>query len=336
MVGKNGQPSQHVARCLNNIVQIVCNSYKNPEPVIGSDCPTAEGSVNGSLTISIAPRRPRGHIADDGQAPAEQVSTATCLFGGRFQASEEGWRAGLSIHQEPNWRSLLPLSATWAVLDWVSRFQGEPAAMPRNIEIKAGIAGVDDLIPRAAAIADKGHVDIAQDDTFFRCESGLKLRTLSRRQASSFYRRPDQQGPKESYYRITPTNEPDTSCETHPACGRFGRVRKQRTLFLVGRTRIHLDRVKGWGHFLELEVVLEDTNRARWGCTRNGASRYRHRRRHLALQRQPGHNKGARGAMLFEPIQSRLIEGALSGLACNRKGDTCLSLFPLKGLHKFS
>jgi predicted adenylyl cyclase CyaB len=33
-------------------------------------------------------------------------------------------------------------------------------------------------------------------------------------------------------------------------------VRKQRTLYLVGRTRVHLDRVESLGHFLELEVVL--------------------------------------------------------------------------------
>ena len=42
------------------------------------------------------------------------------------------------------------------------------------------------------------------------------------------------------------------------ALGECGRVRKQRTLFLAGKTRIHLDEVEGLGAFLELEVVLSD------------------------------------------------------------------------------
>jgi len=42
------------------------------------------------------------------------------------------------------------------------------------------------------------------------------------------------------------------------ALGAAGRVRKERTLYLIGRTRVHLDRVEGLGDFLELEVVLAD------------------------------------------------------------------------------
>jgi len=49
------------------------------------------------------------------------------------------------------------------------------------------------------------------------------------------------------------------------AYGQAGRVRKHRTLFLAGRTRIHLDKVEGLGDFLELEVVLEEGESAEKG-----------------------------------------------------------------------
>jgi predicted adenylyl cyclase CyaB len=42
------------------------------------------------------------------------------------------------------------------------------------------------------------------------------------------------------------------------AYGIAGRVRKQRMLFIIGRTRVHLDRVEHLGDWLELEVVLEE------------------------------------------------------------------------------
>lgn len=133
--------------------------------------------------------------------------------------------------------------------------------MPRNIEIKARIASVEALTPSAAAIADQGPFEIAQDDTFFACEAGrLKLRVFSAEQGELiFYRRANQQGPKESFYLRSPTSAPDTLREALSlAYGQAGRVQKHRTLFLVGRTRVHLDRVIGLGHFVELEVVLKD------------------------------------------------------------------------------
>lgn len=133
--------------------------------------------------------------------------------------------------------------------------------MARNVEIKARIESVEALFPRAAALADHGPTEIVQDDTFFACERGrLKLRAFSATHGQLiFYRRPDQKGPKESFYLISPTSSPDTLREALTlAYGQAGRVRKLRTLFLVGRTRIHLDRVEDLGHFLELEVVMAE------------------------------------------------------------------------------
>ncbi len=133
--------------------------------------------------------------------------------------------------------------------------------MARNIEIKAHIENVEAVIPKAAALADQGPIEIIQDDTFFTCQNGrLKLRAFSSTEGELiFYRRPDQAGPKESFYLISPTSAPDVLRESLSlAYGQAGRVRKHRTLFLVDRTRIHLDRVEDLGHFLELEVVLSD------------------------------------------------------------------------------
>lgn len=141
-------------------------------------------------------------------------------------------------------------------------------SLARNIEIKARIESIDALTLKAAAIADKGPIEIVQDDTFFRCETGrLKLRAFSGTEGELiFYRRANQAGPKESFYLRTPTSATETLRESlSMAYGQVGRVRKHRTLFLVGRTRVHLDKVEGLGHFLELEVVLEEGEPAEIG-----------------------------------------------------------------------
>jgi predicted adenylyl cyclase CyaB len=133
--------------------------------------------------------------------------------------------------------------------------------LARNIEIKAHIPSVAAVLERAAALADQGPTEIRQDDTFFECRSGrLKLRTFADGEGELiFYRRTDAHGPKESFYVRTPTAAPDSLRETLAlAYGVVGRVRKSRTLFIAGRTRIHLDIVENLGHFLELEVVLRE------------------------------------------------------------------------------
>ena len=133
--------------------------------------------------------------------------------------------------------------------------------MARNIEIKARTESVESLAPKAAAIAREGPIEIVQDDTFFRCDTGrLKLRVFSDDNGEPiFYRRANQQGPKESFHLRSPTSAPETLRDALSfAYGQVGRVRKHRTLFFVGRTRVHLDRVEGLGDFIEFEVVLAD------------------------------------------------------------------------------
>jgi predicted adenylyl cyclase CyaB len=141
-------------------------------------------------------------------------------------------------------------------------------SMARNIEIKAAIESVSTLHPRVAALTTSGPTELDQDDTFFRCENGrLKLRTFSAESGELiFYQRAEQQGQKVSFYLISPTSSPGTLRQLLTLShGQVGRVQKHRTVFLVGRTRVHLDCVKGLGDFLELEVVLKDGEKAEKG-----------------------------------------------------------------------
>ena len=133
--------------------------------------------------------------------------------------------------------------------------------MPRNIEIKARIPSIEAIELQVAALADHGPIEMVQDDTFFGCERGrLKLRVFSVDKGELiFYRRADQKASKESFFVISQTDSPDSLRGTLSlAYGQTGRVRKRRTLYLAGRTRIHLDRVEDLGDFIEFEVVMAD------------------------------------------------------------------------------
>jgi predicted adenylyl cyclase CyaB len=178
--------------------------------------------------------------------------------------------------------------------------------MARNVEIKARIESVAALTPRVAELATEGPIEIAQDDTFFNCVTGrLKLRAFSNDLGELiFYRRANQTGPKESFYIRSPTSSPETLRESLSlAYGQIGRIRKYRTLFLVGRTRVHLDRVESLGHFLELEVVLADDESTDAGV------------------------REARELMdLLGVRPEQLIEGAYLDLMLDRQGESALPL----------
>ena len=129
----------------------------------------------------------------------------------------------------------------------------------KNIEIKARILDVGSMMSKVRALCSTDPIKIHQTDTFFHCDNGrLKLREFGDGSGELiYYKRKDSAGPKLSEYFRYQTNDPDGLKNAMiPAYGVYGVVQKERTLIIYDQTRIHIDKVKYLGDFLELEVVL--------------------------------------------------------------------------------
>uniref|UniRef100_A0ACB8FM04 Uncharacterized protein n=2 Tax=Sphaerodactylus townsendi TaxID=933632 RepID=A0ACB8FM04_9SAUR len=136
--------------------------------------------------------------------------------------------------------------------------------MPANVEIKARVQNLTQLMSNAERLSGSPGCVILQTDTFFSVPCGrLKLRDFrDGRGQLIFYDRPDAHGPKLSHYAISPTEDPTgLAAVLSQALGVKGVVKKHRRLYMVGQTRVHVDRVEGLGDFMELEVVLEEQQR---------------------------------------------------------------------------
>lgn len=136
--------------------------------------------------------------------------------------------------------------------------------MARNVEIKAMIPAENfaSLRERAKALATSGPIKLVQTDTFFNARQGrLKLREFDDATAELiFYQRPDCEGPKTSNYVRSQCDAETMKAALAGAIGISGVVQKNREVFFVDQTRLHLDDVDGLGTFLELEVVLQDND----------------------------------------------------------------------------
>ena len=132
--------------------------------------------------------------------------------------------------------------------------------MNRNVEIKARAADLAAVRRRVERLADEGPTVLEQEDTFLACPRGrLKLRRFADSAPAEliYYERADGTAPKESRYVVHRVADPDGLHQVlSAALGVRGVVRKRRTLYRVGPTRVHLDEVEGLGSFVELEVVL--------------------------------------------------------------------------------
>ncbi|MBL4673935.1 MAG: class IV adenylate cyclase [Arenicella sp.] len=144
--------------------------------------------------------------------------------------------------------------------------------MAQNIEIKARATNVASQLKLGEQISDKTLVTLVQSDTFFNVVDGrLKLREFSDAFSDAkaqliFYRRVDTSGPKLSEYHITETDDAaGLKSVLQKAYGIRQVVNKVRSLYMVGRTRLHFDAVENLGDFIELEVVLDEHDSVQGG-----------------------------------------------------------------------
>jgi len=137
-----------------------------------------------------------------------------------------------------------------------------------NVEIKARARDFEGQRLRAEALASESAERLVQEDTFFNVVAGrLKLRKFENGPAELIqYDRDESRGPKESTYIVFRTTDPEGLKEVLArSLGIRAVVRKRRTVYFFGKTRIHLDQVEGLGSFIEIEVVLGPGQDTRYG-----------------------------------------------------------------------
>jgi predicted adenylyl cyclase CyaB len=133
----------------------------------------------------------------------------------------------------------------------------------QNIEIKARVKdhkAIEKLLKSASAEKVE---KLIQKDTYFNSEnSRLKLREINDKKFVLIqYDRADQKKAKVSEYSIYETKAPDKlkSCLIK-SLGIKTIIEKVRVLYQIKNTRIHLDKVKDLGSFIELETVVKDAS----------------------------------------------------------------------------
>ncbi|XP_075990116.1 uncharacterized protein LOC142985754 [Anticarsia gemmatalis] len=132
----------------------------------------------------------------------------------------------------------------------------------RNVEIKAKITDYDNICKVAEELSGKPTEIINQDDTFYIVNDGrLKLMTYKDSSATLVrYNRDDEGGPKLSNYELLDLDSVKAKvldAMLRKSLGIRGRVIKERKLYMVDQTRIHIDTVHDLGQYMELEVVLK-------------------------------------------------------------------------------
>lgn len=137
-------------------------------------------------------------------------------------------------------------------------------------EIKAKLLDYDATMKTLHKHCGNSKEVVNQEDIFFECKKGkLKLRIFDNNKADLiFYTRDKEDGIKNCKFVTYNSDDPEALKNVLSASFEIiGSVIKTRTLYLYNDIRIHIDKVKSLGEFIEIEIPINNANRSESGTT---------------------------------------------------------------------
>ncbi len=134
----------------------------------------------------------------------------------------------------------------------------------KNIELKIFLDDFKEITTLLKKTGARYKERLYQTDTYYNCKTGrLKLREINKRDFQLiFYQRPDRGSSRVSNYEILNIKRGRLKAIKSVLSKSFGEkniIKKERRLWVYKNTRIHLDKVRGAGNFLELETEIKNS-----------------------------------------------------------------------------
>lgn len=132
--------------------------------------------------------------------------------------------------------------------------------MPVNLEIKVPVKSLSQFVSIVEKAGGERIYSSRQIDIYYKLNNGrLKIRDSSGEKSIIFYRRVEDGTERWSEFEVIKVDNPKIWVKFFDKfLDRLVVVDKYRTLYHLFNTRIHFDKVKGLGNFIELETKVTD------------------------------------------------------------------------------
>lgn len=129
--------------------------------------------------------------------------------------------------------------------------------MPQNLEVKIKFASFNEIKNKLEIIGAKFISTLNQKDIYYKNSKGLlKLRIENGKETLIQYNRNENSPNRWSNYSLLEFNQGNAEKFFKKVFEAETVVEKRRLLYMYKNTRVHLDKIKHLGNFLELETLV--------------------------------------------------------------------------------